>query len=122
VRSDFEILAIQCKVSGNYMPAYEKFVNTRFYVGIIPAPPGEPADNFRFILGKSPEDNGPCVIVSETQDRLQKQKAKQHLHIMGSELVRKLNPQVSILVALSDRGFGINTKTVNMLKVSMQPL
>ena len=118
----FEEIVKKCKVSGDYMPAWELFVNTKFYVGIHRLDSGDVMRDFRFLIFDSPNDGSPCLIVSEVLERLSKEKSKDWLCMTGSELIRKSRPGLSILVALSDAGFGVPSNVIEWLRKSMQPV
>ena len=116
----FEGVVRACKVSNDYMPAWEKFVNTEFFVAVLPQDAGSQTSDFRFAIHDSPK-NEPAVIVSENLEHLKSSATDKAIKIRGANLISMLNHQVSILVALSDGAFGIPVNLVAWLRASIQP-
>jgi hypothetical protein len=118
----FENVVRACKKSGNFMPAWESFVNTEFYTAIIQKDNGLQTGDFQFQVKTSPQGNGePMVFVSEVLERLDGMGTATAIKLKGAELVRMLNPEVGVLVVLSEGGFGIPAGLVAWLRESMQP-
>ena len=116
----FEDVVKACKATNDYMPAWEKFVNTEFFVAVLPQDAGSQTRDFRFAIHNSPK-NEPTVIVSESMDYLNSSATDKAIKMRGANLISMLNHQVSILVALSDGAFGIPVILVAWLRASIQP-
>ncbi len=116
----FEDVVGACRVTDDYMPAWEKFVNTEFFIAVLPQDVGRQTSDFRFAIHNSPKDE-PTVIVSENLEHLNSSATDKAIKMRGANLISTLNHQVSILVALSDGAFGIPVNLVAWLRASIQP-
>jgi hypothetical protein len=117
--SAFEGIVRTAKQTGEYMPAWESFVNTEFFVGVLPHDAGNQTSDFRFVVREGPRGE-PMVIVSEDLSRLESPATDKAIKVRGGNLVSMLNPEVGILVALSDGGFGMPVDLVAWLRACMQ--
>ena len=117
--SAFEIIVRAAKQTGNYMPAWESFINTEFFVGVLPQDAGSQTSDFRFVVLEGPEGE-PMVIVSEELDRLDSPATDKAIKVRGGHLVSLLNPEVGVLVALSNGGFGMPVDVIAWLRASTQ--
>lgn len=117
----FEQVVISSKASGDYMPAWECFVNTEFFVPVIRSDVGKQTKDFRFVVQNNPQDKKPYVIVSEELGRLENPHSAEAIKIKGAALIEQLNPEVGILVSLSNGGFGMPADLVAWLRASIQP-
>jgi hypothetical protein len=116
----FEKVVRACQATNDYMPAWEKFVNTEFFVAVLPQDSGSQTKDFRFAIHNSPK-NEPTVMVSEELEYLKSSATDKAIKMRGAILISTLNHQVSILVALSDGAFGIPVNLVAWLRASIQP-
>ena len=116
----FESVVRAAKVSNDFMLAWEKFVNTRFYVAILTQETGSETRDFRFVVHRHGPQNEPMVFVSEDLNRLRVTAAEKAIQMSGAELLNMLNHEVGIVVVLSDGGFGIPVGLVAWLRASMQ--
>ena len=116
----FEKVVSACKPSNDYLPAWEKFINTEFFIAVLPQDTGNQTRNFHFVIHNSPKD-GPTVIVSENFDYLKLSATGKAIKMRGANLISTLNHQVGILVALSDGAFGMPANLVAWLRAGIQP-
>lgn len=110
------------KSSGDYARAWECFVNTEFFVPVVRFDAGEQTKDFRFVVQTNPQDESPLVIIAEELERLQNPNSAEAIKIRGGKLIELLNPELGILVALSDGGFGMPADLVGWLRSSLQPV
>jgi hypothetical protein len=118
--TEFERIVLSCKATGNFMPAWERFVNTRFFVAVIPADSGPKTSDFRFQILKNPQDGKPCIAISEHLDKLSSTQGQKAIQEIGAKLVTMLRPELGILIALSDGAFGLPPELVGWLRSSIQ--
>jgi hypothetical protein len=117
----FEDIVKACKVTNDYLPAWEKLANTEFFIGVLPQDTGNQTSEFRFVIHKS--SNGePAVIISENLEQLNSSATSKAIKMHGGKLISMLNPQVGILIALNDGVFGIPVSVVAWLRASIQPV
>lgn len=122
VESDLSALeqAIQtARHSDDFMPVWERFVNTDFFVLVDQRDSGSQTRDFRFVISTSPKDE-PAVLISEDIEKLSGRERSQAINMSGGRLIEVLNPEVSILVVISDGGFGMPVDLVAWLRQSMQ--
>jgi hypothetical protein len=118
----FEVAVKSSKVTGDYLPAYGCFANTKFYVAVVRLDSGAQTSEFCFVVKSSPEDQGrPCVLISEELSRLEGVHSSDAILLSGGKLVELLNPEIGILVALGDGAFGMPVDIVRWLRGSIQP-
>lgn len=117
----FEQIVKSCKAANDYMPAWERFLNTAFFVSVIRHDSGAQTQDFRFVLNTNTPDGMPCVIVSEELHRLQNLHSFEAIKLSGGKLIEMLNPDVGILIALSEGGFGMPKNLIGWLRASIQP-
>jgi hypothetical protein len=118
--TEFERILQSCKASGNFMPAWERFINTQFFASIIPQDSGPKTSSFQFQLLRSPQDGGPCVPISEHLQKLSVTQGQKAIQEFGGKIVTMLNPEVGIIIALSDGAFGMPANLVAWLRASIQ--
>lgn len=118
----FEKVVRACQASNDYMPVWEKFINTEFFITVLPQDTGSQTSDFRFVIYNSPKNDEPTVIVSETLDYIKSSATNKAIKVRGATLIFALNHQVGILVALSDGGFGIPANLVAWLRAGIQPV
>ena len=116
----FEDIVRACKATGDYMPAWEMFVNADFFVAVLPQDVGNQTSDFLFVILKS-QNEEPAVIVSENLERLKLSETDTAIKMRGANLISTLDHQVGILVGLSEGAFGIPVKLVSWLRASIQP-
>lgn len=105
------------------MPAWEKFVNTDFYIAVVRNDEGPQTSDFQFVVKPSVQHDGkPIVIISEEVQRLECPQTSEAVKMKGAALIGMLHPEVGILIALSDGGFGMPADLVAWLRASMQPV
>jgi hypothetical protein len=110
-----------CKVTGDFGPVWEQFVNTRFFVPITRRDSGAQTADFRFLVLSSPKDGKPVVPISEDLQRLHVFKGSEAIQELGGKLIAMLNPEVGILIALGDDGaFGVPVEILQWLRTSIQ--
>ena len=121
--SIFENAVNKSKISNEFMPVWELFVNTHFFVITVPLDSGNQTSDFRFSIFQSPEtQNQPVVIVSEVLERLGKNSSStKAIKVTGAKLIQLLNTEVGIMIALNDGAFGIPKEQVQWLRASIQP-
>lgn len=126
--SILESAIMAAQESGDYMPAYQLLVNTDFFVPVLRKDQGATTKDFRYAVRGDLRDE-PVLVISEELARLHAQATDEAIEqgtaraikMRGSKLITTLHPEVGIIVALSNGGFGMPAKTVAWLKKSMQP-
>ncbi len=119
--TEFERIVLSCKSTGDFMPTWEKFLNTWFFVAVIPRDSGPKTEDFQFQLLKSPQDGKACISISEKLQRLSVTQGSQAIKEVGGKLIAMLNPEVGVIIALSDGAFGMPSDLVGWLRASTQP-
>ena len=119
--SEFDNIVMNAVKKNNYMPVWHAFLNTTFYVNIIPHNDGEKTKDFEFSVFKtSATKNEPVVSISEKLERLSHSKSVTAVTMRGGKLLQLLKPGVGIVIALPEGGFGIPIKQVQWLRASTQ--
>ena len=116
----FEQVLTAAQAAGSTKPAWKKFVNTKFFVEIVRSLDDNPK-NFKLHLVVA--DGKSAVRISEKRERLEVQPDNAQLALValsGAEVVRRLQPEASILVALSDRAFAIARDRIDWLKQGIE--
>jgi hypothetical protein len=106
------------KTTDEYMPVWQEFINTKFYVLTTPLDEGDKTSNFRFniytIKGQ------PTIILSENLDRIAATGIENKaIQVSGGKVIQMLNPDVAIMVALEQGGFGLPKDIVDWLRNSL---
>lgn len=83
----FEETVLKAMESNDYLPAYEKFVKTRFLIGVYKRDAGPGTQDFRFDVISNEGDVESYVIISEDICRLKNTRATDAIQIIGVELV-----------------------------------
>ncbi len=105
------------------MPAWEAFVNTNFYIFIIPRDSDDETQDFHFSIFQSKKtQNKPVVIISEMLNRLVNLNGEKAIQITGGKLIEILHSEVGILIALKDGAFGMPSDIVKELRSSIHML
>ena len=119
--TELETAILEARDTNDFMPVWELFVNTHFYVIVIPNDEGSQTSDFTFAIFQNSEtENKPFVIVSELLERLENSSSNKAIKIPGAELIQLLNPEVGIMVSLEDGAFGIPKDQVQWLRESIQ--
>ena len=119
--TEFERIVLSCKSTGDFMPAWDKFLNTWFFVSVIPKDSGPQTKDFQFQILRSPQDGKACISISEKLQRLSVIQGSQAIKEVGGKLIAMLNPEVGVLIALSEGAFGMPPDLVGWLRASTQP-
>jgi len=121
--SALEEVVLESKKTNDFMPVWDLFVNTQFYVVTIPLDSGDKTSDFKFSIFQSLEtENQPVVIISEDLSRLDRNSSSDKaIKVSGAKLIQLLNAEVGILLALADGGFGLPKEQVQWLRASIQP-
>lgn len=121
--SNFETILKSSKDANDYMPVWELFVNTKFFVPIIRDDNEESITNFKFLIIGYPESNSPSIVISEQRGRLTIAQTDSAVHITGAQLLKMLNPEVGIILNTSlpeFNLFGIPKEITQWLNKSIQ--
>ena len=122
--SEFETVLKTSKAINEFMPVWELFGNTKFFVPIIQDDSGESATGFLFFTIAYPDSNSPSVMISEQLERLANMQAESAICITGTELIKMLHAEVGVVINtnLPDENsiFVIPKGAVQWLKESIQ--
>ena len=112
----FEQVVAASQTSGDYNPTWKRFVKTLFFVPLArgAADPGR-----QFKLAKHPQSGKTIVTIAEDRQLLE-ERGENAAHLHGAEIIKLLSDEVGILVALTDRSFGIPAGLVARLKQSLE--
>lgn len=106
-------LASAAQAAGSLGPAWKKFIKTKFFVPILRSPDDDPKN---FLLHLVHEDGQGALHISEVRERLDRQQGDGLVALSGADIVRRLQDQGRIEVALRDGGaFRISQKRVHWL-------
>jgi len=111
----FEQVLAAAQAAGGLNPAWKKFLKTKFFV---PVDRPSAADPGRFSLHVAPAraGRGPAIQIAEDPQRLDPGHGNGRALMYGSEVVRKLQVEAEILVALQSSAFTIALDKVDWLK------
>lgn len=112
----FEQILTAAEADGQYNPAWKKFVNTRFFVPVVPNG-GADAKGYTLLLGA---DGGKAITISEVRERLAAPSGGVLASLSGADVVRLLQAEAAILIALSNRVFSIAGERVEWLKKGIE--
>lgn len=112
----FEQVLTAAQADGAFTPAWKKFVNTKFFVPVLR---GAGADPRHFTLDVAHEA-GQSIQISEVRERLGQRDASALASLSGADVVRMLDAEAAILIALSDRAFRIARERVEWLKKGIE--
>lgn len=118
VPETFEQVLIAAQAAGSFTPAWKKFVNTKFFVPVIRSADEDPA-KFTLRIAQIAQNGGRSILISEVRERLD-QPVSGLASLSGAQVVRLLQADASILVALSGRAFSIAKEQVEWLKRSVE--
>jgi len=121
-QSSFEAILLVSKKTGDFMPVWESFVNTQFFVVIVRQDDGQKTKDFRFSVFNNPVDEKPYVLVSEYLERLDNAQSGEAIKVSGAKLVQLLRPELGIVIGgLKDGGaFAMPNDRVQWLRESIQ--
>lgn len=110
----FEQVLNRAQAAGGLNPAWKKFLKTKFVVPVDRAG----TDPRKYTLHVAPGlDGAPCALtISEEASRLDQRQGNGTASLYGADIVRKVQTDAEILVALSDRAFKIALDKVDWLK------
>ena len=112
----FEQVLTAAQADGAFTPAWKKFVNTRFFVPVVPSD----SDSRKFTLHVQEADGKRSVTISEVRERMAAHSGNALIAMSGADVVRRLQAEAGILVALSDRAFGIANERVEWLRKGIE--
>jgi hypothetical protein len=116
----FEQIVVASQTSGDYNPTWKRFAKTRFFVPLARAGAelqGQPGQHFK--LARHPQSGKSIVTIAEDRQLLE-ERGENAAHLHGAEILKLLSPEIGILVALTDRSFGIPAGLVGRLKQSLE--
>jgi uncharacterized membrane protein YhaH (DUF805 family) len=114
----FEQVLTAAQADGAFAPAWKKFVNTRFFVPVVPA--AGDARKFTLHLAPGAEHGSQAIRISEVRERLAQPQGTTLATLTGADVVRMLHAEADILIALSDRAFSIARERVDWLKKGIE--
>jgi len=112
----FETIVKACKATSNFLPAWQKFANTLFFVAVLPQDPEAATGGYDFIVDVSEMTKGPAVVIAETIDHLESPATNKAVRLNGTKLITMLPADVGILVVFGDGTFGIPADLVGWLR------
>ncbi|WP_426105022.1 DUF805 domain-containing protein [Massilia sp. TSP1-1-2] len=115
----FEQVLAAAQAAGSTTQAWKKFVNTRFFVAIVRSADGNPK-NFTLQLADADADGNIAVRISEQRERLVVGGGNTLVTLSGAEVVRRLQAEAGILVALSEGVFAIARDRVDWLRKGIE--
>ena len=118
VKSSLDKAIEIAKTTNDYMPVWQEFVNTKFYVLTTPLDEGDKTSNFKFNIYSI--KGQPTIILSESIDRITATEINNKaIQVAGGKVIKMLNPDVAIMVALEQGGFGLPKDIVDWLRKSL---
>jgi hypothetical protein len=116
----FETIVKACTKTSDFLPAWQKFANTMFFVAVLPDNPEAANGGFDFIVHISEKTKGPAVVIAETLEHLKNPATNKAIRINGTRLIAMLPVEAGVLVALSDGAFGIPATLVGWLRATIE--
>ena len=113
----FEQVLTAAQAAGSFTPAWKKFVNTRFFVPTERSAGNDPQD---YTLYSRSSDGQPAVTISELRQRIEAGSGNAVVLLSGAELVRRLQADCAIVIALSDRVFLVAKDRVDWLRKGIE--
>lgn len=115
----FEQVLSVAQAHGSFTPAWKKFVKTKFYVPVHRSPDDNPR-NFTLRLSQAAGSAPPTLMISEVRARVEAHQAGALASLSGADVVRMLQAEAGILVALSESAFAIARERVEWLKRGLE--
>jgi uncharacterized membrane protein YhaH (DUF805 family) len=115
----FEEVVSVSLASGDFKPAWRKFVKTKFFVPVI-SPADADAQEFRLRVLGNPADGKPALQISEALETSHNDSSEDTRLLSGAEIINRMPPAVAISVVFRDHAFAIPVNLVDWLKRSMQ--
>ncbi|NHZ40778.1 DUF805 domain-containing protein [Massilia aquatica] len=115
----FEQVLTAAQADGSINPAWKKFVNTKFFVPVAQPGAGE-SGGVRLRTRDSKGDGTQSIVISEVRERAEDGQGSLLAALSGADVVRLLQADAAILVALSDRTFDIAHDRVAWLRKSIE--
>jgi hypothetical protein len=117
----FETIVKACMKTSDFLPAWQKFANTMFFVAVLPNNPVAASGGFDFIVDDSEKTKGPAVVIAESIEHLENPATNKAIRINGTRLITMLPVDIGVLVAMSDGMFGIPADLVGWLRANIEP-
>ena len=115
----FEQVLAAAQANGSFTPAWKKFVKTKFYVPVHRSPDDNPR-NVTLRLSQPAGSAPPTLMISEVRARVEAHQAGALASLSGADVVRMLQAEAGILVALSESAFAIARERVEWLKKGLE--
>ena len=118
----FEQVLAAAQADGSYTPAWKKFIKTKFYVPVHRSVDDNPR-NFTLRLSQAAGGAAPILTISEIRARVEAQYLDDIgalASLSGADVVKMLQAEAGILVALSESAFGIARERVEWLKKGLE--
>ncbi|MBK9220059.1 MAG: hypothetical protein IPO35_03220 [Uliginosibacterium sp.] len=106
--------------TANMMPAWNHFLNAEFFVAVTPKAEGPINDAYDYAVFSSPKQAEPYIVVSEYPEKMTGHDGQQAIRVRGGSLIHTLNPQHSIVIALSQNTFTLPTSLLAWLRSNTQ--
>ena len=115
----FEQALAAAQADGSFTPAWKKFVKTKFYVPVTRSVDDNPR-NFTLKLSDAAAGAPRTLMISEVRARVEAQHAGALASLSGADIVKMLQAEAAILVALSGSAFAIARERVEWLKKGLE--
>ena len=117
--STFETALYHARQSGDESHLAQVFADTEFFVGILQEPEQQAGADFRFAVYNG-QNGEHVVMVSEDISRLAGGGGQLAAKMYGRELIPLLHPQLGIVVALEEGGFGMPAPLLAQWRKALQ--
>lgn len=115
----FEQVLAAAQAEGSINTAWKKFVNTMFFVPVAQPAAGD-AGALRLRTRDPKGDGARDIVISEVRERAEDGQGSLLVALSGADVVRLLQADAAIVVALSDRTFDIACDRVAWLRKSIE--
>nr|WP_307731768.1 DUF805 domain-containing protein [Massilia antarctica] len=115
----FEQVLTAAQANGSINPAWKKFVNTKFFVPVV-QPGASETGGVKLRTRDGKGDGLRSIVISEVRERAEDGQGSLLAALSGADVVRLLQADVAIVVALSDRSFDIAHDRVAWLRNSIE--
>lgn len=112
----FEQVLTAAQAAGSINTAWKKFVKTTFFVPVAKPDGG----GVKLLARDSKGDGSRAIVISEVRERAEDGQGSLLVALSGADVVRLLQADAAILVALSDRTFDIAHDRVAWLRKSIE--